>query len=213
MKVLYSYQVKDGEKPDYVGYMGTKWKDVAIDLDKDSAERMLAVLEILKASNDSVFMKTAYKGNSWEGFNKYFFDLMESNPKKWSNCRFYLELIIQYLHVRRPAVLQKLVTLVWQKGSEFYDSISTYFYVYERFSADVLGDLSDDEAAEAALNSPAGVLEVICRREPLPEDEILKVSKYRNRRENIMTHADLWREKAGGIERDAGSSGVKGRTL
>lgn len=49
-----------------------------------------------------------------------------------------------------------------------YEAILKHFgHIYERYHIEVRGELSDDEAVEAALNSTDGVREVIYKKEPL----------------------------------------------
>ena len=49
-----------------------------------------------------------------------------------------------------------------------YEAILKHFgHIYERYHVEVRGELSDDEAVEAALNSTDGVREVISKKEPL----------------------------------------------
>lgn len=49
-----------------------------------------------------------------------------------------------------------------------YEAILKHFgHIYERYSVEVRGELSDDEAVEAALNSTDGVREVLYSKEPL----------------------------------------------
>ena len=49
-----------------------------------------------------------------------------------------------------------------------YEAILKHFgHIYERYHIEVRGELSDDEAMEAALNSTDGVREVIYKKEPL----------------------------------------------
>jgi hypothetical protein len=49
-----------------------------------------------------------------------------------------------------------------------YEAILKSFgHIYERYSVEVRGELSDEAAIEAALNSPDGVREVIHKKDPL----------------------------------------------
>lgn len=53
-------------------------------------------------------------------------------------------------------------------SEDCYKAIMESFgHIYERYSVEVRGELSDEAAIEAALNSPDGVREVIHKKDPL----------------------------------------------
>ena len=63
-----------------------------------------------------------------------------------------------------------------------YEAILKHFgHIYERYSVEVRGELSDEEAVEAALNSTDGVREVIYSKEPL----------------EVTLKLDVWQGKTG----------------
>ena len=54
------------------------------------------------------------------------------------------------------------------RSESCYEAILKHFgHIYERYHVEVRGELSDDEAVEASLNSTDGVREVIYKKEPL----------------------------------------------
>ena len=92
--------------------------------------------------------------------------------------------------------MQRLVTLAWQTDFSYFDYwLCDCYFIYEHYSADVPGDVSDREAEEAALKSPNGVLDVVYSIEIKPESELLKVRRFRDKDGQMMTHADCYRRK------------------
>ena len=68
------------------------------------------------------------------------------------------------------------------RSDDCYEAILKHFgHIYERYSVEVRGELSDEEAVEAALNSPDGVREVIYSKEPL----------------EVTLKLDVWQGKTG----------------
>ncbi len=169
------------------------------DLEKDSPEDVFGFLEKLAADA---------AGN--EGSEKVYYlaidreaessddplDHKSVNFRKDQIFRWVFEEVMgYYVQAWREYDLDRIVTAAWQKGGVLFDLICDNFCVYENYYAEVPGELSDEEAAEAAFNSPAGVLEVACRRDRLPGDEILRVSRGRNENGQMMTYAELWSER------------------
>lgn len=75
--------------------------------------------------------------------------------------------ILTYFAETREKDMQELVTLAWKEYEHLYEKLCLFFHVYESYHIEVKGELSDDEAVEAALNSTDGVREVIYSKEPL----------------------------------------------
>ena len=75
--------------------------------------------------------------------------------------------ILTYFAETREKDMQELVSLAWGEYEHLYEKLCRFFHVYERYHIEVSGELSDDEAVEAALNSTDGVREVIYKKEPL----------------------------------------------
>ena len=81
--------------------------------------------------------------------------------------------ILTYFAEHRESDMRTLVTLAWKEYEHLYEKLCLFFNVYEFYHAEVRGEPSDDEAVEAALNSPEGVRNVIWSKEPL--DATLKL--------------------------------------
>lgn len=81
--------------------------------------------------------------------------------------------ILTYFSEMRESDMRALVTLAWKEYEHLYEKLCRFFHVYEFYHAEVAGELSDDEAVEAALNSPEGVRNVIWAKEPM--DATLKL--------------------------------------
>ena len=89
--------------------------------------------------------------------------------------------VLNYFAETREKDMQELVSLAWGEYEHLYEKLGRFFNIYERYSVEVRGELSDEEAVEAALNSPDGVREVIFSREPL----------------EVTLRKDVWQGKTG----------------
>ena len=75
--------------------------------------------------------------------------------------------VLNYFAEKREKDMQELVSLAWGEYEQLYEKLTRFFHVYERYHIEVRGELSDEAAVEAALNSTDGVREVIYKKEPL----------------------------------------------
>lgn len=89
--------------------------------------------------------------------------------------------VLNYFAEKREKDMQELVTLARKEYEHLYEKLCRFFNIYERYSVEVRGELSDEEAVEAALNSPDGVREVIYSKEPL----------------EVTLKLDVWQGKTG----------------
>ncbi len=96
------------------------------------------------------------------------------------NCD-QLETVLNYFAEKRESDMKALVALAWKEYEHLYEKLCRFFHVYERYSVEVRGELSDEDAVEAALNSTDGVREVIYSKEPL----------------EVTLKKDVWQGKTG----------------
>ncbi len=185
----YEKALESGERP--------SWKRT--DLDKDSVEDVFDFLETFAADDSSIdlidFIEEVHvlvidrDGESSD-------ELRDHKPLKDQHNDRILKEITEYFRDKRPEDMQRLVTLAWQADFSYFDYwLCGSYFIYEHYSADVPGDVSDQEAEEAALKSPNGVLDVFYSREIKSGSELLKVTRFRDKDGQMMTHADCYRRK------------------
>jgi len=182
----YEKALESGERP--------SWKRT--DLDKDSAEDVFDFLETFASEDGSIqcigevhVLVIDRDGESSD-------ELRDHEPLKDQHNDRILKEITEYFRNKRPDDMQRLVTLAWQADFSYLDYwLCGSYFIYEHYSADVPGEVSDQEAEEAALNSPNGVLDVVCSKYIKPESELLKVRRFRDKDGQMMTHADCYRRK------------------
>ena len=169
------------------------------DLEKDSPEDVFGFLDKLAADpagnegSEKVYSLAIDRGEESSD------DPLDHKPLKFRKDQIFRwvfeEVMGYYVQEWREYDLDRIVTAAWQQGGSLFDLICDNFCVYEHYFAKVPGDLSDQEAAEAAFNSPDGVREVACRRDRLPGDEILKVRRLQDENGWMTTYAELWSER------------------
>lgn len=93
-------------------------------------------------------------------------DFRDASAHKGCNQIDYAS-ILTYFAEKREKDMQELVSLARGEYKHLYEKLCRFFHVYESYHIEVNGELSDEEAVEAALNSTDGVREVIYKKEPL----------------------------------------------
>ena len=107
-------------------------------------------------------------------------DFRDAAPHKGSG-QLDIETVLKYFAENRPGQMKELANLAWHEYECLFAKLVGYFHIYERYSIEVRGELSDDEAMEAALNSSDGAREVIFSWEPL----------------EVTLRKDVWQGKTG----------------
>lgn len=152
-KAQYDEAVEAGEQAawkvcdvdhDSVEYFAAYMENILID---DSAPECAEEIHILVIDRD---------GTSSDDFREF----------SIRNCD-QLETVLNYFAETREKDMQELVSLAWGEYEHLYEKLCRLFHVYESYHIEVNGELSDDEAVEAALTSTDGVREVLYKKEPL----------------------------------------------
>ena len=168
-KAQYDEAVEAGEQ--------VTWK--VCDVDHDSIEYFAAFMENILIDDsapecaEEIHILVADQGNASDDFRDY-------HPHHGCDQMDYAS-ILTYFSEKREKDMQELVSLARKEYEHLYEKLTRFFHVYERYSVEVRGELSDDEAVEAALNSTDGVREVVYSKEPL----------------EVTLKLDVWQGKTG----------------
>lgn len=178
MKLKYTYfetreQYEEAVSSDFQA----AWKVCDVDHDsiEDFAEYMENVIidDTAPECSEEVHILVADQGNASDDFRDY-------HPHHGCDQMDYAS-ILTYFAEKRESDMQALVTLARKDYEHLYEKLTRFFHVYERYSVEVRGELSDEEAVETALNSTDGVREVIYSKKPL----------------EVTLRKDVWQGKTG----------------
>lgn len=152
-KAQYDEAVASGEQ--------VTWK--VLDVDHDSIEDFAEFMENIliddsasECAEEIHILVIDRDGTASDDFREYS-----------TRCQPDYETVLNYFAEKREKDMQELVSLAWGEYEHLYEKLCQIFHVYESYHIEVNGELSDDEAVEAALNSTDGVREVIYKKEPL----------------------------------------------
>ncbi len=169
------------------------WKK--LDLEKASPEKVFRFLESVAAdasrnadSEQICYLAADSEGESSDNPR----DHMAHGTLKDSILRSVYHLVDNYYYGKdREYVLERIAEIAWKKGGCFFDFLCSKGLIYGCYSADVPGDVSDQEAEEAALS--AGV-RYICPAFAFNYEEC-SIRRFRNRRTGrLITRAEIWKK-------------------
>lgn len=165
MKLKYTY-FANREQYDEAYASGEQVTWSLCDVDNDSVEGFAEYMENIliddsapECSEEIHILVIDRDGTSSDDFREY-------SAHKGCDQLDYAT-VLNYFAEHRASDLQELVSLAWGEYEHLYEKLCRFFHVYESYHIEVRGELSDDEAVEAALNSTDGVREVIYSKEPL----------------------------------------------
>lgn len=165
MKLKYTYFDSKAQYDDaYVSGEQVTWK--VLDVDHDSVEGFAEYMEniliddsVPECAEEIHILVIDRDGTASDDFREY-------SAHKGCDQLDYAS-ILNYFAETREKDMQELVSLAWGEYEHLYEKLCRLFHVYERYHVEVRGELSDEEAVEAALNSTDGVRDVIYKKEPL----------------------------------------------
>lgn len=179
MKLKYTYFCNREEYDEaYASGEQVTWS--LCDVDHDSVEGFAQYMENIliddaapECAEEMHILVIDREGSSSDDFREY-------SAHKGCDQLDYAS-ILTYFAEHRESDMQELVSLARREYEHLYEKLGRFFNIYERYSVEVRGELSDEEAVEAALNSPDGVREVIYSKEPL----------------EVTLKLDVWQGKTG----------------
>ena len=164
MKLKYTYFDSQAQYDEAVA-SGEQVTWSLCDVDHDSVEGFAEYMENViiddtaPECSEEIHILVADQGNASDDFREY-------HPHHGCDQMDYAS-ILTYFAEHRESDMQALVSLARREYEHLYEKLTRFFHVYERYHIEVRGELSDEEAVEAALNSTDGVREVIYKKEPL----------------------------------------------
>jgi len=168
------------------------WKK--LDLEKDSPEKVFNFLEAMAADarRNAGSEQVCYLVIDSEGESS---DNPRDHRPGIDRDHFYFRCGFSciknyYFDKDREYVLERIAEIAWKKGGCFFDFLCSEGFIYGCFLANVPGDVSDQEAEEAALS--AGV-RYVCPAFALPYEE-RSIRRFRNRAGRLITSAEIWKK-------------------
>ncbi len=170
------------------------WAWRKLDLEKDSPEKVFSFLEAMAAdarrnagSEQICYLVIDSEGESSDDPRDHRAGIDRDH---WFFESGFFNISNYYYEKDREYVLEDIAAIAWKKGGCFFDRLCSKGLIYGCFSADVPGDVSDQEAEEAALS--AGV-RYICPSFAF-DYEGRSIRRFRNRTGRLVTHATIWKQ-------------------